>query len=172
MSKFTLYLDKIAEWTCTIFKWGLAILMLLIVFEVTSRYVFHEPTIWGLDMQTQIFGVCMMIGMGYTLQKRGHVIVDILTVRLPTRNKAIVDAIGYLIWLFPMVLSMVYTWWGSMLRSWKFLEKSTSPWMPPVYQFKTLLFLAFALLLIQCISEFIKMIITAKKGDDEWLAER
>jgi TRAP-type mannitol/chloroaromatic compound transport system permease small subunit len=141
MGKLTLFLDNIAEWTCKIFKWGLGLLMILIVLEVTLRYAFNAPTLWSLDIQTQVFGTCMLIGMAYTLLKKGHVTVDIVTVRLPTRTKSIVDAIGYCIWLFPMVLSQTYTWFLNMQKSWRVQEKSTSPWMPPVYQFKTLLFL-------------------------------
>jgi len=172
MGKLTLFLDSIAEWTCKIIKWGLAILMLLIVFEVVSRYAFNSPTIWGQDVQTQVFGICTLSGMAYTLLKKGHVTVDIFLVKMPLRRRMFFELFGYVVWLFPMVCSQVYSWYGQMNRSWKYLEKSTSPWMPPVYPFKTIIFLSFVLLLVQAISEFIKNIISMKRGEEEWIADR
>lgn len=172
MGKFTLFADTIAEWTCTIFKWGLGILMLLIVFEVGSRYIFAKPTIWGTDIQTQVFGICTLIGMAYCLLKKGHVTVDILLVKMPLKRRLSFEIFGYIVWMFPMVGSQVYSWYGQMTRSWRYLERSTSPWMPIVYPFKTVLFISFCLLLLQAISEFVKNIISLKRGEEEWIADR
>ncbi len=172
MARFTWFLDQISEWTNKIFKWGLALLMLLIVYDVVTRYVFNSPTIWGMDVQVQVFAIGMMIGCNFTLLRRGHVMVDLFTVKWPLKRKMILEAIMYVIFFFPFMGAFVYTFYSFMMRSWAMMEKSTSPWMPPVYPFKTVLFICFILLLIQGISEFIKDIITIQKGSDEWIKDR
>lgn len=172
MGKLTKYLDKISLGINVGFRWLIGVLMLLIVLEVIMRYVFNAPTVWGFDVQAQLKAFVMTIGLGYTLLKRGHVVVDLLTVKMSLRRKKAVSVFGYVIFIFPVLLATTYSWWVWAGRSWGIMERSWSPWGPPVYPLKTLLVICFVLFLLQAISECIKDTISLKRGSEEWIQDR
>jgi TRAP-type mannitol/chloroaromatic compound transport system permease small subunit len=172
VNKITLTLDNISEWVCNIFKWLGAIIMLLIVYEVVSRYAFNRPHIWGMDMQLQFSAIHRMVGIGYCLLRRGHVKVDILTVRLTSTKRMLMEVYGYLFFFFPTIAAITISMTIETVKSWQVLERSFSPWRYPVYPMKTMLVACYFLLLMAGFSELIKDMKTLKLGSEAWLKDR
>jgi TRAP-type mannitol/chloroaromatic compound transport system permease small subunit len=102
--------------------------------------------------------------MGYTLLYRGHVAIDLIYEKFSRRTRAIVNVISYVLFFFPFVGVMI--WQGTVFAqtSWAMKETSWSVFAPPLYPVKTVIPVAFALLLIQGISVFISQILVLVRG--------
>jgi TRAP-type mannitol/chloroaromatic compound transport system permease small subunit len=172
IDKITLIIDRFQEINCEIFKWLSVVIMFLIVIEVTMRYVFGSPTVWGMDIQLQFSAVQRMIAIGYTLLRRGHVRVDLVTVRLPMLKQRAMEIMGYIFFFFPLITSLNLTMIRTTVQSWKVGERSFSPWRYYVPPMKTLLVFGYAALWIGGLSELIKDVKTLKVGDEEWIKDR
>jgi TRAP-type mannitol/chloroaromatic compound transport system permease small subunit len=71
------------------------------------------------------------------------------------------------VFFFPPLIAFQVVTWDYFVRSWQQGERiMTSPWMPIVYPFKGMMPLATLLLLLQGVSEFLKSVHAAVKG--EW----
>lgn len=146
------------------------ILILELVYDTIARYVFNSPTEWSYDVSYMLYGAVFMLGSAHTLQVDRHVRIETLYARLSQRGKALIDALGYLFFFFPVMTAMVYFGGKFAHRSWQMLEKSSdSMWQPPIYYFKTLLPLAALLILIQGIIQFIRcvLILVRKEQTDD-----
>lgn len=139
-----------------------------LVYEVIARYFFDSPTIWAYDTTYMFYGAFFMLGAAYTLYRKGHIRTDFFYNNWSVRCQGWVDAAAYLLFFFPSLIVFLAVSWDFFYQSWSLKERIvTSPWMPIVYPFKLVLTVATALLLIQGISELIKSLYAALKG--EWL---
>lgn len=158
-------IDRVAAWSGNLFCWMIIPLVLAMVYEVIARYAFHAATIWSYDVSVMLYGSHFMLGAAYTLLRGGHIRTDIFYMNWSARTKGIVDASLYLFLFFPGMA--LFFWMGlqEALQSWSIREVSdASPWRPIIYPFKAVIPLAALLLIIQGVSEFLKSLYAAVKG--------
>lgn len=142
----------------------LVLIMILIgVYNATVRYLggFIGANLSSnayLELQWYLFGAIFMLGAAYTLQKDGHVRVDVLHSRLSSRAKAWVDLIGILVFMIPFCALVFWLSLPWVLNSWHLLETSSDPGGLPRYPIKSVVPVAFILLLIQGLSQLIKAV--------------
>lgn len=161
-------LDAISIWSGRIVAWLIIPMVMSLVYEVVARYVFNAPTEWAYDMTFMLYGSFFMIGSAYTLQKKGHIRTDSYYGSWSPRTQGWVDVVCYLLLFFPPLMFLLVVGWDFFLKSYGQGERIvTSPWMPIVYPFKFALPLATLLLLLQGVSEFMKSMWAATKG--EWI---
>ena len=161
-------LDGIAEWTGRIVSWLIIPMVGSLVYEVGARYIFDAPTVWAYDMTFMLYGSFFMLGAAYTLRHKGHIRTDSFYGSWSPRRQGWVDTICYLVFFFPPLIAFLVVTWDYFLKSYGQDERiMTSPWMPIVWPFKFTLPLATAFLLLQGISELLKSIHAARKG--EWI---
>lgn len=173
MEKLTLFIDKIAFIIRDYAKYLIALLMLLITYEVFMRRVLNSPTTWNGDVQAQAYAISAVLASAYATITKAHVAVDIFVNKLSFRNRKIFEIIMFLIFVIPLLVASVYSWYIYAADSWAVLEKSLySPWQPPVYPLKTVLLIGFIFFLIQNINEILKDIVSIQKGSEEWLQAR
>ncbi|KGR90158.1 hypothetical protein CD30_12960 [Ureibacillus massiliensis 4400831 = CIP 108448 = CCUG 49529] len=158
INNFIIVIDKISDWVGKICSWSIILLTFLIVFEVISRRVFNSPTIWTYEVITIVFGFHFMLVAAYALLHKSLVSVDLLYSRLSRKTQAIMDIFTYTIFFFPFVIFVFSVGFGNALDSWSILETSSSLFGAPVYITKTVVPLAFGLLLLQGISELLKKV--------------
>lgn len=139
-------------------------LIIVVLYEVTSRKVFGNPTIWGFDLSYMLYGTMFMLGFGYTLKHGSHVRIDIIYAYLKPKNKAILDLIGYTIFFLPFMLVCLKVSFDFGMQSLEMREQSMSVWQIPIYPFKLMMFLGFLLIFIQGIIEMLKSILLLKEG--------
>jgi TRAP-type mannitol/chloroaromatic compound transport system permease small subunit len=160
--------DSISEWTGRLIAWLIIPLVGGLSYEVFARYLFDAPTIWAYDTTYMLYGSHFMLGAGYTLLKKGHIRTDIFYNKFSPRLQGTIDATLYLLFFFPGIIYFLWAGAAEAIHSWSLLERSdASPWRPPLYPFKTVIPIAAFLLLIQGVSEFLKSLHAARKG--EWL---
>ena len=137
-------------------------------YEVVARYAFGAPTIWAYDVTYMLYGSHFMLGATYCLYKKGHIRTDLIYEKLSARWQGWIDAVLYLFLFFPGMIFFFRAGWIEALHSWDILEKSqATAWYPPLYPFKTVIPFTAVLLMIQGVSEFLKSVYAALRG--EWL---
>jgi TRAP-type mannitol/chloroaromatic compound transport system permease small subunit len=103
----------------------LTLLMVLVTFViVVMRYVFGAGLIWLQESLTWMHAAVFMLGAAYTLQREEHVRVDIFYARMPDRQRAWVNLLGVLVFVFPMCAFFVYASLDYVAASWAIREIS------------------------------------------------
>jgi TRAP-type mannitol/chloroaromatic compound transport system permease small subunit len=165
--KITHVIDNITDWGGKAVAWLVVPLVCALVYEVFARYFFHAPTVWAYDVTYMIYGTLYMLGAAYTLLKGGHIRTDILYRLWSPRWQGIVDGSLYILFFFPGVFLFFLAGWEYAAHSWAMKEQTAlSPWRPIIYPFKTVIPVTLVLLLVQGVSELLKSIYAAVKG--EW----
>jgi TRAP-type mannitol/chloroaromatic compound transport system permease small subunit len=164
--RFTIeVIDTIADWTGRVTAWLIIPMTIAVTWEVAARRFFNAPTIWAFDVTYMLYGTHFMLGTAYTLMRVGHVRTDMLYQGWSIRRQNLVDAIGYLFFLFPAMILFFYFGWQESSHSWSIGETSdASPWRPIVYPFKTVIPLTALLLLVQGVAEFLKSLYAIRTG--------
>lgn len=120
------------------------------------RKVFNVGSNAFLEIQWYLFAASFLIAAGYTLLNGEHVKIDVVSSKLSKRAQIWVDVVGFVCFLTPMCLAIL--WYGVpfFLKGYQSGEISSNAgglirW--PVY---AMIPLGFGLLLLQCWSELIK----------------
>lgn len=137
-------------------------MLFFVVYEVITRRVFGKPTVWTFEIITMTFGFHFMFAAAYTLLHRKMACVDLLYSRLSPKKQAVLDIFTYGLFFFPFVIGVLIYSVSYAFYSWETLERSWSVFAPPIYPFKTVIPIVFALLLLQGISEVLKRILILK----------
>lgn len=136
------------------------------VYEVISRYVFEDPTIWALDVTTMVFGALFMLGSAYALLKGAHVRTDMLWDGFSNQTKGRIDSAAFIIFFLPTMAILAYSSWDDFTYSMSIDERSNSgAWQPIIWPLRGVITLAFAMLFFQGISELLKSLWAAKTGE-------
>ncbi len=158
-------IDKIADVSGRVVAWLIVPMTLAVTYEVVARHFFRAPTMWAYDVTYMLYGTHFMLGTAYTLMRIGHVRTDMLYHRWSIRRQNLIDAIGYLFFLFPAMVLVLYFGWQEAAHSWAIGETSdASPWRPIVYPFKTVIPLTALLLIVQGVAEFLKNLYAIRTG--------
>jgi TRAP-type mannitol/chloroaromatic compound transport system permease small subunit len=139
--------------------------MLVVCVEVVKRYAFNAPTAWIFDATTMIYGTLFMLSGAYTLARDGHVRGDFLYGSMRPRTQAALDLALYLIFFIPGIAALVYAGWDFALTSWAIREHSSiTAEGPTIYQFKTVIPIAGALVMFQGMAEILRCVVCLKTG--------
>ncbi len=136
----------------------------LIVLEVTLRYVFNAPTVWGPGYAQRVFGAYFVLVGGYTLIKDGHVRVDVLLHTRSKRLTALLDVLNYAV-LIIWAGALVYEGWYYFHDSWAFAETDDSALGHPLWPVKLALFVGVLLILLQAVAEIIRGLVRFVRPD-------
>jgi len=160
MRRWDCVIDLISIWSGRISAYLLIPGTLVLVYEVTMRYLFQAPTIWAHGVSQRIFAVYLMIGAAYVLQQKGHIRMDMLYNRFSPRIQAIVDLMAS-----PLIFIIVFTllWFGSnfFLRSFTIMEVDETPLHGAVWPVKFFVPVTGFLLLLQAVVDFYRSFKTA-----------
>lgn len=140
----------------------LALLMVLIgaynaVVRYLGRYIGGNLSSNAyIEAQWYLFSLVFLLGAAYTLRQGAHVRVDLLYGRLGERGKAWIDLVGTLLMMLPFSAFCLWLSWPSVRNSWAVREVSPDPGGLPRYPIKTVILVAFVLLILQGISQVVK----------------
>lgn len=171
-AKLTKYVDNMTTFIMRFFKWNAALLMALIVFEVTMRYIFKAPTFWGLDVQTYISAGGRVIGFGYAFLMHSHITMDIFTVKLSFRKSKALELFNYLIFGIPLMTAITWVTLERGVYALQHNEKFYTVWRPATWPVIMFVVASYALMMVQILAEIIKDIISLRNGSDVWLKHR
>jgi len=150
-------IDFISDQTGKIACWLAVVLVALISYEVTLRYVFNAPTIWNFETSLMAGATMMAFGWAYAHRHHHHIRVDVFYSRLSPRARAGIDVFGTLLFFFPLIFTFVRTSILWAKDAWmNHLVSNLTYWYPPLAPFRTVVALAFLLLAIQGVAQFIR----------------
>ena len=154
--------SKAVDWLNTFV--GKYVIWLILASTVISavnaavRKAFNMSSNAYLEVQWYLFAAAFLLAAGYTLLNGEHVKIDVVSSHLTKRGQILVDIFGFVFFLTPMCVAIL--WYGIpfFLKGFYSGEMSSNAgglirW--PVY---LMMPLGFSLLLLQCWSELIKRI--------------
>lgn len=129
----------------------------IVAFEVFARYVLNSPTIWVYDTSLFLFGYISALGGAYAQQRKAHINVDIIYLKVPKYIRCIFNiitialAVGFLILLAKMSFE-------KFQESLKYTYRTPSEWAPEVYHFWLMMTVAAVIFIAEYSAEFIENI--------------
>ena len=120
---------------------------------VVLRYVFGIGWIWVEESIVYIHAKLFMAGAAYTLLHEGHVRVDIFYAEASARQRAWVDFLGSVCFLWPVAGLIIAKAGPYVLSSWTNLEGSPeTSGIPAVFLLKSLILVFAGLMALQGLS--------------------
>lgn len=138
--------------------WAILVAILVSAVNATVRKVFNTSSNAWLELQWYLYGVAFLGAAAYTLLENEHIRIDILYGRWSRRTQHWLDLIGHLLFLLPFTIMMVWLLIPWVLRSYRSGEVSMNAGGLILWPAKSLLLIAFVMLLFQGLSEIIKKI--------------
>lgn len=131
--------------------------ILALTYEVVARYVFEAPTIWSFEVTYFLYAAHFMLGAAYALKDRAHIRIEVFYSRMPKRTQAIINTVGYLLFFFPVMITLLIGGFELVKEAVVMNERSgVSAWQPIMWPFRAVLPLGIFFLLLQGIAEFIR----------------
>jgi len=154
---FFFLLENIIRWIGYLAALSLSVLILLVVYDALMRYLFQSGSIALQELEWHLFDVVIMLGIAYTLQRAAHVRVDIFYDQYSDKVRHIINIVGALFFILPFSLLIIYVGFDFVMISFDQMEASSDPGgLSYRFLVKSLLPLAFVLLIIQTLSEIYK----------------
>jgi TRAP-type mannitol/chloroaromatic compound transport system permease small subunit len=166
LKKFLQGLDSVSEWSGRVFVWLIVPLTALVVFEVISRRIFNVPHIWATEVTDFIYGPHFMLVAAYTLLYRSHVSIEVIYERFSPKVRAILDCFTYLVFFFPFCIIVFTNGILFAYTSWSIGETSESAALIVLPGVKTVIPVAFLLIFIQGLANFIRRVAFVVKGKE------
>ena len=128
--------------------------MVLVTFVVVVlRYVFAIGWVALQESYVWMHGIVFMVGAGYTLLHNGHVRVDIFYRPASMRFRAMVDLLGVVFLLMPMITLVFVFGYDYVASSWSLMEASREAGgLPGLYLLKSVILVFCVLTAIQGLS--------------------
>lgn len=124
------------------------VLAFIVAYEVFSRYILNSPTIWAFDLSLFLFGYIAALGGAYAQQKKAHINVDILYLRVSHKTRSVFNLISYALGIFFLVL-IVMMCFGKYEEAVEFDYRRQSEWAPPMFHFWVMMCVAASLFIAQ-----------------------
>ncbi len=144
--------------------WLIVAAVLVSSVNAVVRKAFDLSSNAWLELQWVLFSAVFMLCASWAMLANEHIRIDIVNSRFSRRTRNIIDVVGHVVFLFPLAVVMLVTAWPFFLKSVRINEQSASAGGLPQWPAKALIFIGFAFLLAQGISELIKRI-AIMRGD-------
>jgi TRAP-type mannitol/chloroaromatic compound transport system permease small subunit len=145
---------RIGRWC----SWLILLAVIVSAGNATVRKAFDTSSNAWLELQWILFSAVFLLCAPWTLLENEHVRIDIVNNLLPRWLRNTIELIGQTFFLLPLAIVLVVTGIPFFLNSYEINEQSGNAGGLPQWPTKSLVMIAFALLLAQGISELIKRV--------------
>jgi len=169
---FVRIIDRISHAFGVLARWMVLVMVLIGAGNALARYGgrflgLNLSSNAYLELQWYLFSLVFLLGAAYTLERDAHVRVDVFYGRLSARRKALVDLLGTILLLVPFCVFSLWVSIPTVRNSWSVLEGSPDPGGLPRYPIKTMILVAFALLILQGAANAVRAVHVIRHGADE-----
>lgn len=165
MRKVLRFIDNLSDFSGRSARWISIILIMVMVTEVTMRYVFNKPTMWAYESSLMLGAAMYALAYCYAQRHNAHVRVDVFYIRLSARGKATVDLLGGLFIFLPLMFFILDASWAWIIKSWTIGEKMVETyWYPPAYPLRTIVGIGWTLLVLQGLAGIFRNFYMAVRG--------
>lgn len=145
--------------------WLVLLCILISAGNAVARYGFSFSSNGLLEIQWYLYTLVFLGAAGYTLKHNAHVRIDLVAGRLSPRAQAWIDVGGHVFMLLPVSAIMLWFGWSAFLESYRIGEMSTDAGGLLRWPIKLVVPAAFALLILQGVSETIKKFALLRSPD-------
>jgi TRAP-type mannitol/chloroaromatic compound transport system permease small subunit len=150
-------LDKFITGVGETAAWLNVVLVVVIITQVVLRYVFSKGLVQLEELQWHLYAVGILIGLSYCATRDTHIRLDLLHHRFSERRKEVVDLVGTIFLLMPMVIILLMHSWPFVAESFRLNEGSASVvGLPYRWIVKSFLLTGFGLLALAGVSRVIR----------------
>jgi len=155
---FSRFIDAVNEKIGLAISWALLLAVLICSGNALVRYIFNTSSNSWLEIQWYLFGAIFLLASAYTLKRNEHVRIDVVVGRFSKRTQVWIDVFGFIFFLLPATLLILYFAVPFAYESIRNQEVSSNAGGLIIWPAKTLIPVGFFLLTLQGISELIKRI--------------
>jgi TRAP-type mannitol/chloroaromatic compound transport system permease small subunit len=139
-------------------SWLVVVAVLVSATNAVVRKVFDTSSNAWLELQWVLFSIVFLMCASWTLSSNEHIRIDIVNSLFPKRFRDGIDVVGHALFLLPLTIIMLVTALPFFLASYRIDEQSGNAGGLPQWPAKSLVFIGFAFLFAQGVSELIKRI--------------
>ena len=151
-------IDFVNEHVGRLVYWAILIMVLVSAGNAVSRYALNRASNAWLELQWYLFGTVFLLCAGYTLLHNEHIRIDVVSSRLSRRAQVWVDVFGFVFFMLPMALFILWLSWPIFMNAWNSGEISANAGGLVRWPVRLLVPAGFLLLSLQGVSELIKRI--------------
>ena len=151
-------IDALNRWVGSWIIWLILASTVISAVNAVIRKAFNMSSNAFLEVQWYLFAASFMLAAGYTLLHNEHVRIDVIVGRFSKRTQVWIDLFGFLLFLLPVCLLILYDAIPFARVSIASQEMSSNAGGLIVWPAKLLVPVGFFLLILQGISEIIKRI--------------
>jgi TRAP-type mannitol/chloroaromatic compound transport system permease small subunit len=173
--RWSRYLEHVSEWTGRVVAWLLLPVVIGTFLIVLLRYAFDLGWIWMQEAVIWMHAAVFMLAAAYTLARDEHVRVDVFYRGFSPARRAIVDILGTVLFLLPMMIFLFVESLDYVVTSWRIGEASREagglpyPFVPLL---KSTIPLAAVLVMIQAAAVLLRSIALLRRRDASAPGER
>lgn len=152
------FIDALNEKIGHAISWALLLAVIICTGNAVVRYLFNISSNGWLEIQWYLFAAIFLLATSYTLRRNEHVRIDVIVGRFSKRTQVWIDLLGFLLFLMPATLLILYY---SLPYAWISIENqevSSNAGGLIVWPAKLLIPVGFTFLILQGVSEIIKRI--------------
>jgi TRAP-type mannitol/chloroaromatic compound transport system permease small subunit len=150
-------IDKLNELIASIISWALLAAILICTGNSLMLYFFKYSTNAWTDIQWYLYAAVFLLASANTLKRDEHVRIDVIVGKYSKRTQVWIDLFGYVFFLLPFCVLLVY--YGAAYTYDGMLSgEIRNVGGLPAWPAMLLIPIAFALLILQAVSEIIKRI--------------
>jgi len=143
--------------------WLVVIMVALVMFEVIMRYIVHQPPCIADEMSAYMLVALAFIGLAYCWKEKGHVRIEALVSRLPTKVSNWLRLVTLII-AFLLTIILNYGGYLFLARSFE-VQKTSSSWLKvPLQGPHVTIVIGYTLLSLWLILEIVRAIMTIKSA--------
>ena len=147
-------LDKINYFTEYITIKFFYIMFLSVIVNILLRYIFNINFIFLQELVMYMHAFIFLFGISICLKDNSHVRIDIFSNNLDRKTRDLIDKVGFIIFIIPFCIFVMYESTSMIGRSWAMLEGSSEPGgLPIVYILKSSIYIFSLLVLLQTINK-------------------
>lgn len=118
-------------WLARVAAFILALVAAVTFCDVVGRYVFNSPFTFTVEFTEISMALIVYLGVGLTTHDRGHIVVDVVTLRLPESMRSLMSLVTNVLSFMFLVIVI----WRLWQRAAFLLEKgdTTQIWLIPLW---------------------------------------
>lgn len=148
-----LTVDTVSKYTAYFTAFILALLVMLIVYDATARYLFSSGSTALQELEWHFFDVVILLSIAFTLKHNSHVRVDIFYDKFSLKTQALINILSVLFFILPLSFLIIYIGIGFVELSFMQSEASSDPGgLTHRWIVKSLMPLAFSFLALEAFS--------------------
>lgn len=108
-----------------------AAIVIVMFYEVVSRYVFSKPTLWANELSLWIAAFVLLFAGQYAMQQRSHIRIYVIYDMMPRWMQKASDVLSLLLLLF-FVFALIWGGYSDAYTRMMRMETFGTAWDPPI----------------------------------------